>query len=580
MSFRNRAVLDRKHRPRWEEERRTQQIVVAAFAVTIAVALGIFGAAAWGSYHDTHLRQVAAVNGITFNRDTLSARTRILQVELGLEAQRVTARTTDQAVLEQQLDALQQQIAAAESAAVESIVTGEVQRQLGDELQIALTEADVDAEIAGRATSPELARLSIIVVPLLAPDAPPGTTPTDEDRERAIGNARTAMGVLRAGTDFGQVAATGSADPSGQRGGDIGYIGADDPRYGQLYVATAGLEVGATIGPIATPGGYTIARVTDRIPAIRDDRYLEAFDRAGVRRSEYRAYIRDELYEERFRTHFAEEVATPRQEQRRAAQIFIREQAGEAVPERRVRHVLIAPLPDARDQTAATEEQWQAALERAQEVRAQLLEPDADWEAIAAEESADPGSGARGGDLGWSPATGEAYVAEFAEAMSALSVGELSEPVRSEFGYHLIEVTDERESAAAYLEEVLAELEDDPTRFPEIARASSEDPTTAPAGGEIGWVAPYEVEPEKEEAIWLLAAVGDVSEPVVVPGEGTFIFQLLEISVEREVEPERLERIRTAGYDRWLAEQEASVELWIDPAFAPAPQAPAAGPQS
>ena len=46
MSFRNRPVLDRKHRPRWQDELRTQQLIVAGSALAIAVAVGIFAAAA------------------------------------------------------------------------------------------------------------------------------------------------------------------------------------------------------------------------------------------------------------------------------------------------------------------------------------------------------------------------------------------------------------------------------------------------------------------------------------------------------------------------------------------------------
>ena len=50
MSFRSRPVLDRRHRPRWQDELRTQQLIVIAFAVAISLAIGIFGAAAWNGY--------------------------------------------------------------------------------------------------------------------------------------------------------------------------------------------------------------------------------------------------------------------------------------------------------------------------------------------------------------------------------------------------------------------------------------------------------------------------------------------------------------------------------------------------
>ena len=61
MSFRSRPVLDRKHRPRWQDELRTQQLIVVGFALAIALALGIFGAAAWNGYWETHFSPVATV---------------------------------------------------------------------------------------------------------------------------------------------------------------------------------------------------------------------------------------------------------------------------------------------------------------------------------------------------------------------------------------------------------------------------------------------------------------------------------------------------------------------------------------
>lgn len=75
-----------------------------------------------------------------------------------------------------------------------------------------------------------------------------------------------------------------------------------------------------------------------------------------------------------------------------------------------------------------TEEEAQAVVDR--------LDADEDFATVAAEVSIDSGSGADGGSLGCGPAA--SYVAAFAEATAAAEIGKVTEPIETEFGYHLI----------------------------------------------------------------------------------------------------------------------------------------------
>ena len=72
---------------------------------------------------------------------------------------------------------------------------------------------------------------------------------------------------------------------------------------------------------------------------------------------------------------------------------------------------------------------------------------------LAKEFSEDPGSGKRGGDLGYF--SRKAMVPEFDEAVFSLKVGELSEPVKTSFGYHLIKLDDIKEAHTKPLDDAI-----------------------------------------------------------------------------------------------------------------------------
>jgi parvulin-like peptidyl-prolyl isomerase len=67
-----------------------------------------------------------------------------------------------------------------------------------------------------------------------------------------------------------------------------------------------------------------------------------------------------------------------------------------------------------------------------------LLAQGIDFATVAKRYSKDTGSGQNGGELGWAPPSN--YVPEFADAVSSLEIGKISEPVKTQFGYHIIQV--------------------------------------------------------------------------------------------------------------------------------------------
>jgi peptidyl-prolyl cis-trans isomerase C len=121
----------------------------------------------------------------------------------------------------------------------------------------------------------------------------------------------------------------------------------------------------------------------------------------------------------------------------------------------KARHILIrsksspSPLPQGKKEL--TDE---AAKAKAEEIYKQVSAPGADFAAIAKEESYDQGSAPRGGDLGTFH-HGQ-MVPEFDAAAFALKPGEISQPVKTQFGYHVIKV---EEKKTRTMEEAKSDIE-------------------------------------------------------------------------------------------------------------------------
>ena len=75
-----------------------------------------------------------------------------------------------------------------------------------------------------------------------------------------------------------------------------------------------------------------------------------------------------------------------------------------------------------------------------------------DFLALSKEFSKDPGSAADGGDLGWF--TKDKMVKEFSDAAFKLEPGQISDPVKSQFGWHIIKVEEKRTKPAPQFAEV------------------------------------------------------------------------------------------------------------------------------
>jgi peptidyl-prolyl cis-trans isomerase SurA len=177
-----------------------------------------------------------------------------------------------------------------------------------------------------------------------------------------------------------------------------------------------------------------------------------------------------------------------------------------------------------------------------------------DFGAVA-REVAEDGNRASGGTIGLRPTSRLPDI--FVDKSRDLQVGEVSaEPFRSSGGFHLLKVLERRDGQAVRVQQTRArhillrtsaqasvqdagrrlvdlkrQIEAGQRRFEDVAREVSEDPASAPAGGDLGWTSPGSFVPEFEEAMNGLGP-GAVSAPVL-SRFGVHLIQLIE---RREME--------------------------------------------
>jgi peptidyl-prolyl cis-trans isomerase SurA len=207
----------------------------------------------------------------------------------------------------------------------------------------------------------------------------------------------------------------------------------------------------------------------------------------------------------------------------------------------KIRHILRTLRPSTTARQAALERAWELYNE---------VKGGRDFEEVAKESSDDPGTASKGGDLGETN-RGD-LVPAFEEVAFQMNEGEISEPVETSFGFHIIRLdwrhgekihthhilvrlktagTDEQE-AKAFLDSLRARIiagED----FADVAKQYSDDKDSAPAGGLLGWYEVANLPSDFRKAIQGLKT-GEISEPFVSEF-GAHIIQVMDQQDKRKM---------------------------------------------
>ncbi len=169
----------------------------------------------------------------------------------------------------------------------------------------------------------------------------------------------------------------------------------------------------------------------------------------GVTMAAYRDILRKRILRDRLlRVKIGPKVKVTEEDLKAAYAQYARAESEDS--EVHARHILVQVDPK------ATPEQVEAARKKAEAIAVEARRPGMDFSALARARSEGP-SAADGGDLGWFKRG--VMVPAFEKVAFTLKVGDVSEPVRTNFGWHILHVEEKRAVAATSYEEMRPKLE-------------------------------------------------------------------------------------------------------------------------
>jgi len=571
MTFRAKPVANRPHRSSRDGQSRRNFYLNIGFSLAVILAVLILVGVAAVSWYREHLAAAATVDGQTITIDDFRTRgevelwridQEVARVNAALAAGRLTSAEANQRIQSLQSQAQGDQLA---SLIIERMIDERIQARLAAEEGISATPEQVEAKIAEEKTTPEERHAWIIAV---APEIDEGKDePTAAQTEAARDAAEQALqDVTTGGKEWEDVAKAVSTDSSSSIGGDLGWIDRDAAEDAGYLEAIFAAEPDTPTEVIESETGtFLIGRVTEVAPAVIDQAWEQKAIDAGIDFAAYRKAVESEVIRDLLEDKVIAEASTSGL-QRHVREIAI--QAPQSAPSSeaiKVRHILYSPDddPQGAGEVPADDPAWSVAQLAAQKAYEELTEDPTTFDERAREESDEAsaqGETGTGGKLPYVDNDGQ-FIQEFADAVlkPELQPGDILPPVRTDFGWHVIQVMYRPPSIDQMTK--IREMAAGGTDFEQLARDYS-DGTEAGAGGDRGWVAPGILDVRLIRAIFE-APIGGLSEIVEIDNVGVFLYEVLE---ERTAEPDedQLAIIETRAFQYWYGEKKDAVTITRD----------------
>ncbi|MFL5778042.1 MAG: peptidylprolyl isomerase [Chloroflexota bacterium] len=570
MTFRAKPIVKRSRRPSWESQDRRSLLLNVGFGLVVVAAVAILVIAAGVVWYGDHLASVGSVNGASISKDEFRDRLgieswRLDEAERRIRTEKASGRMTDEEEASN-LNAVSQQRDQIQGIVLERLIDNKLQASLAGQEGVSVSPGDIDARLKTEATNKATRHAWMIAVEPAVDENK--TEPTDAQKAAAKAKADAALADLKAGKKWEDVAKTASNDSStAAQGGDLRWIVADDPSLDPKFLAAVFAANQDEPTPVVEgdDGIFRIGRATEIVPETVDATYQTRIVNDGLDLAKYRQAVQGDVIRKKLEDKLVGDL-TKEGPQRRVSEIYIG--APDAPPPAgalKVRHILYSPKddPSAAQTLDKADPAWAAAEKEARATYDRVKADPSLFDSIARTESDEEpargvtGSGGKLPYYGPNDSLDPAFLAAIMKP--GLTPGQLLEPVRSAFGWHVIQVmyppTD-----LDHLKGIKTQV-DGGADFNALARDNSDvtgkDGTPHPI--DLGWIAHGQLDPKFETPIFA-AKVPGTTDVIEVADDGIYLFKVWEEQT-RTPAGAQLDTIRQSAFSRWYTEKKTAAQI-------------------
>jgi len=539
----------------------TNLAFLSAIAISAILLLGVVGVSYWSN----NLAPGIEVNGSSISVAEARARGDVESFQLTLKASRIQARVAAGTMTAEAGDAalknINDQGTKLSNQLTSDMIDSILIKDLAATKGVVVDQAAADVAWENEISVPELRLLRRITISI--GNAAGTTAPNATTEAAAKAKADDILAQLRGGADFAALAKAQSSDSFAADGGRIGWsTQQDDPMSDPAYIAAWALTESGYTDVVKQPSNQFVIFMVDQIrPAAKDDAFDQLASDAKIDLNLYKRMIAESALTDALNKVVTAELLVSPVEQRDVSYVTAPLPAdGTDVEEVHVRHILFSPNNDSKGAAKLKQDDpaWAAAEAEANAAFAKIKggTPMADLASL----SDDTGSVKNGGLLSW--AAKGSFVPAFDAAVWAdgLQSGDLLGPIRTEYGYHVIQFEGRRPPVSLRMGALASDLATAGDGYnARIDQAKIE--IDGLQSGEAGFVSRYSINPDLASAAWSVN-VGKVS-PVIALSDRLLIVRINAVE-DRALTPEQITAITGNGFWSWLSVYRASAAIKIE----------------